>query len=210
MVIVTCDGTWRWEAACSWLCAPVGQQAQSRREREGLPREVLEKGPGHTSVCTLIFAGPMLVQSSGKTVPRESGVCEFSGGAPVRGGGQGAGSSQGRRPPTVQGQARGRREGREAGTKSPGLRCQLRQSPQSRGGPRVRATLPRSLASGSASPAQPCSGWARGAARGVRSGAAGALASRGPRVGLGVRSWAPQCPANPHAKPLLFSLALWP
>lgn len=61
-----------------------------------------------------------------------------------------------------------------------------------------------------ASPAQPCSGWARGAARGVRSGAAGALASRGPRVGLGVRSWAPQCPANPYAKPLLFSLALWP
>lgn len=44
-----------------------------------MPREVLEKGPGHTSVCTLIFAGPMLVQSSGKTVPGESGVCEFSG-----------------------------------------------------------------------------------------------------------------------------------
>lgn len=203
MVIVTCDGTWRWEAACSWLRAPVGQQAQSRREREGLPREVLEKGPGHTSVCTLIFAGPMLVQSSGKTVPGESGVCEFSGGAPVRGGGQGAGSSQGRRPPTVQGQARGRREGREAGTKSPGLRCQLRQSPQSRGGPRLRATLPRSLASGSAlAPALLSRAQGRPAVQPVGCG----VEQRGPWPAAG-HGWGWACVRGHHSAPLTPTLS---
>lgn len=177
----------------------MGQRAQPRGEREGFPRGVPERRPGHVSACA--FAP---CRSHARPVLREDGAGRTRrASAGKRLCGEGAGCWERPRAPPARsaGPSSARREGGEAGTESLGLRCKLRQSPQSRDGPPkaetvlpkprrspqspggagVRATLQRRLASGAGSAPALLSR----AAHGVRSGAAGAWASGARRRGLG-------------------------